>query len=257
MASSRRRVVLCQYSRALPLSSALFFLSTILSSSSLAQRTDSVSTTPPPNSEATTLQTSPSSFASSSPSQTLSPPPAISSSPATGGNSSNKIFNYYFIIVAVVFVVFLLGIMYIGQQRKQKAAMMWSGSQAALARDVDGLRARPGVTMPTRRTRHQTTEGLDDEGEAPPPYHAESKPPSVRTTDGVGSREVAAGNGEAPEQAALSTLARPRPDPPGYHEAMARGCTAQNEGPLEGDLGMARPVPLGTAPAERVDSGRI
>ncbi|PBP15739.1 hypothetical protein BUE80_DR013511 [Diplocarpon rosae] len=250
MASSRRRVVLCQYSRALPLSSALFFLFTILSSSSLAQRTDPASTTPPPNSEPTTLQTSPSPVVSSSPSQALSPPPAISSSPATGGNSSNKIFNYYFIIVAVVFVLFLLGIMYIGQQRKQKAAMMWSGSQAALARDVDGLRTRLGVTMPTRRTRHQTSEGLDEEGEAPPPYHAESKPPSVRTTDGLGPRE-------APEQVALSTIARPRRDPPGYHDTIARGCPAQNEDALEVDLGMARPVPLVTATAERLDSGRI
>ncbi|CAL3972734.1 unnamed protein product [Diplocarpon coronariae] len=250
MASSPR-AAMCQYSRALVLSSALLLLSTILPNASLAQLTDPALSIPPPDSEPTTLQTSPSPVVSSSPSQTRSPPPVISNPSAADGNRQNNIFNYYFIIVAVVVLLFLLGAMYIAKQWKKRAATMRSGSQAALARDVEGLRARLGVAMAAGRTRHERTEGLDEEGEAPPPYHAGSKPPSLRSADGVGVREVGSRAGEAPEQVALRNIAMQRPDPPGYHEATARVGTGGNEGSSEEDLDMARPAPVATATPQR------
>jgi hypothetical protein len=97
---------------------------------------------------------------------------------------------------------------------------MRSHGQHALARDVEGWRSRFGVGRAGRSSSalHDTgrEEGLDERGEAPPPYVPGSKPPSIRTGDGrrpsVSTRQVGA------EDVEMGHVSRDGNGPPGYHE---------------------------------------
>lgn len=113
---------------------------------------------------------------------------------------------------------------------------MRSQSQRALARDVEGfrnrfgnLRGRAGASIYGSGARSDREEGLDERGEAPPPYVPGSKPPSVRNGDGV---ELGDMSRESMHQ------------PPGYNEHME-----------EGDLSVRRPDAVVTA-VERSRSTR-
>ncbi|PVH89292.1 hypothetical protein DL98DRAFT_99006 [Cadophora sp. DSE1049] len=275
--ASRRRTS-CSCTRSLHLSSAALFLSAILPSSSFAQITDPASSSP--SNIATSLQTQTSTSTSPS-SIDASPSATQSNSPSTtpidgnnNGRNTNGMFNYYFIIVAIVVVLFVITMLYIGKRKKQKAAIMRSNSQRALAQDVEGLRNRFGMGRGAMRRAHaggmgvgdvrgpgvdERTEGLNERGEAPPPYRPGSKPPSVRSSDGVAVREVSSreGAGQAVE---MDTIARPTPtpgqDPPGYHEdtnGNGNGNGVGNNGGNESwaDLEMTRPAPAVTAPPRR------
>lgn len=167
-------------------------------------------------------------------------------------------FNYYFIIVAAVVLAAVLTLLYVGKRRKQKALLMRSNSQAALARDVEGLRhSRVGGTRAALRRVHigagahtgpERTEGLDERGEAPPPYNAGSKPPSIHAGDGV--REVEPSRTrEGPQGVEMNRMASPRHDPPGYQDE----ATNNDGGFREVDLGMARPTAAVIASARRQD----
>jgi len=122
---------------------------------------------------------------------------------------------------------------------------MRSNSQRALARDVEGfrtrLRGRTGLGWnngPTQRSRSDPEEGLDERGEAPPPYVPGTKPPSLRSVDGVGRPSTRSEHrvGEAVE---LMQLSGDIGHPPGYHEHhdLASG----------GDIGITRPDTAVTA----------
>ena len=94
--------------------------------------------------------------------------------------------------------------------------MMRSQSQRALARDVEGWRTRFRAGLGNNGTRGgRTEEGLDERGEAPPPYAPGSKPPSIRSHE---RRTPDRGPAEDVELRSVSAMNKP----PGYHEA-ARG----------------------------------
>ncbi|KAG4435246.1 hypothetical protein IFR05_009279 [Cadophora sp. M221] len=175
-------------------------------------------------------------------------------------------FNYYFVIVAIVVVLFVVAMLYIGKRKKQKAQILRSHSQRALAQDVEGLRNRFGMGRGAMRRAHagggagevqridERTEGLNERGEAPPPYNPGSKPPSIRSDDGVAVREVDVSrpgtrDGQMVE---LNTIEPQRQDPPGYHEEANRNTNMNNVGDESwADLDMARPAPAVTAPPRR------
>lgn len=123
-------------------------------------------------------------------------------------------FNYYFLIIAVVAVLFCICILYVGRRKKQKAALLRSQSQRALATDVAGFRARfsnrPGRTNGGSygggRPRLDRVEGLDERGEAPPPYVPGAKPPSLRSTDGF-----PAATESSADAIELGDMSRPQP----------------------------------------------
>ncbi|KAI9055888.1 hypothetical protein LZ554_000826 [Drepanopeziza brunnea f. sp. 'monogermtubi'] len=270
MASRRRKAVcLCHCSRSLPLSSTFLLLSAILPSSSLAQLSDPTSTNPTPagagngNGNAPiTFQTSVSSSATNynfqpSPTQTQNQPLASNNNDSSNGDgirgTSRLSFNYTYAIVGVIALILLLAIIYIGKRRRQKAAIVRLNSRAALARDVEGYRTRFGIGRAAMRRAHaggmrvgvappERTEGLNEEGEAPPPYNPGSKPPSVRSTDGVRQggrvREV--------EMQDIQDMTRPRPGPPGYHEQTSAG-SGVNGTATEGDGVVVRPAAAVTA----------
>jgi hypothetical protein len=187
------------------------------------------SNTNPPSQTPTTLQTS------LSPSPT--PPPAASTPTVTTNDDDNNddvsdhVFNYYFLIIAAVAIVVAIIAMSIKSQKRRKRALLRSRSQRALARDVEGFRQRFGIGRTGvlfhgthTRTRSAAVEGLDDRGEAPPPYVPGSKPPSIRSTDGViplagdlnGQSLRENGNVEVVEMQNIGGI--PTTEPPGYND---------------------------------------
>jgi hypothetical protein len=244
------RACLCKHP-ALSFSSPLLFLAIVLPRSSYAQLTGQLTPTIP-----TTLLTS----ASSNPSTTLarsataarptedSPPTAVNNpdndSPPGSSISSTgaHAFNYYFVIVAVAAIFFCIAILYFSKRKKQKAALMRSNSQRALAQDVARFnpRTRGGrvrnngrVFWNGIRREEERVEGLDERGEAPPPYVPGGKPPSIRVaTESVDLADRSAPHSRIDEAVELNTLpsntridvdgvpisAGGDPPPPGYHE---------------------------------------
>lgn len=154
------------------------------------------------------------------------PPSASSSTPATQDTVSDHVFNYYFLIIAAAGIVLVLGVMYLRSRKRQKAAINRSRSQRALARDMESFRARfgmgrtGGALYGTHTGRSDPEEGLDERGEAPPPYVPGSKPPSIRTADGLEELDGRPlGEGEAGEPVELQNLSVTLPSkPPDYNQ---------------------------------------
>jgi hypothetical protein len=93
-------------------------------------------------------------------------------------DEDESVFNYYFLFLAVLGVLVGLLLWWLHWRRKQRKARMRRSGQDALARDLEGWTG-------TRRFyhgsygRHQVSyvrrqEGLDEHGEAPPPYQSKS-----------------------------------------------------------------------------------
>jgi hypothetical protein len=127
-------------------------------------------------------------------------------------------FNYYFLIVAGAALLLCGIIIYFGRRRKRKAALMNRQSHHALARDVESWRSRfrgPG----SGEGREHRVEGLDERGEAPPPYVPGGKPPSLRDVGerDLGEREIG-GFGNREGDVELRNM-NGRREPPGYEEA--------------------------------------
>ncbi len=96
------------------------------------------------------------------------------------------------------------------------------------------------------RDRSESEDGLNERGEAPPPYVPGSKPPSVRSTDGV--HNGVEGDAVELRPVTASTTAAP----PEYDEHR-RTDASQQDGDL-GDLSLTRPAPVVTS--ERFGSMR-
>lgn len=82
--------------------------------------------------------------------------------------SASGLINYYFLLLAVLVVVVLVGYYFYARRRRRKIAQLRTRGQSALARDLEGW---PGW----RRGRwaggdRERLEGLNERGEAPPPY---------------------------------------------------------------------------------------
>lgn len=176
------------------------------------------------------------------------------------------VFNYYFLLIAIFIAILLLGFIFAGRRRKRKTQLMIQSRQQALRRDLEGWQGGP---RPTRNntgtrwgagtrnwraggvTRHD--EGLDELGEAPPPYNPGDKPPSIvvdrsasRSHDGDMNND-----NEGPALAVpLRTLSRNNTgNPPGYLESIG------NNGSDE-SAPVARPDAAVTPNTDRFDSSR-
>lgn len=172
--------------------------------------------------------------------------------------------------MAIVAVLFALCILYIGKRKKRKAALLRNNSQRALAQDVAGFRQRFGRPRPyngfgfglgagERNRQAAREEGLDERGEAPPPYVPGSKSPSLRSVDlgdppaGDSARRNSTssrrGEGEAVEMHRMSTgrESQRRSDPPLYHEAT---------GSQDDDIGDIRRPPIAITTSDNYSSTR-
>lgn len=97
------------------------------------------------------------------PSDSFTNVPQSSDTPNASG-----LLNYYFLLLAVLVVVVLVGYYFYARRRRRKIARLRTRGQSALARDLEGW---PGW----RRGRwaggdRERLEGLNERGEAPPPY---------------------------------------------------------------------------------------
>lgn len=96
---------------------------------------------------------------------------------------------------------------------------MRSNGQRALAQDVEGWRSRlrAGRAMRSSPTSYPD-EGLNERGEAPPPYVPGSKPPSIGASV---ERRSSLGSRHSMEDVELGDLSRNHPAPPGYDQTNA------------------------------------
>lgn len=83
----------------------------------------------------------------------------------------NRVFNYYFLFLALLVCVLALLLWWLHRHRRREREQMRVRGQHALARDVEHWAMN-------RRNQPHTVEGLNESGEAPPPY----KPKSGVTT---------------------------------------------------------------------------
>ncbi|KAF2840210.1 hypothetical protein M501DRAFT_915519, partial [Patellaria atrata CBS 101060] len=85
------------------------------------------------------------------------------------------VLNFYFVFL-LIFLILIFAALYVLHKRKRKAkALSRNSGQAALARDLDGwINTRRFINGRWRgggpNTVRRQEEGLDENGEAPPPY---------------------------------------------------------------------------------------
>lgn len=256
--------------------SLLFF--TFIPMSSLAQSMTSLNPglTPTPSTSTPATQFSGSttaSFRSMTTSFTFSPAPnsTLSSSTSTktnddtpqlfpGATSSNpeeerseSVFNYYFLFLAVFGVLIAVLLWWLHRRRKRRKEQMRLSGQHALARDLDGW-------INTRRWFHGTwrhnqtaafvrrEEGLNEHGEAPPPYQAKS---DVTVAHTAGAPHDSISGLSIP----LRTLSRDDIEnirPPEYRETVSREGTST----LRPDTATTRTTRPGTADLQPNSSTR-
>lgn len=214
--------------------------------SAIAQNPNS----PANNPSQTTLQTV------TSPTPTSNTPPPATTTSSNDDPVTDHIFNYYFLIIAAAVVVLGVGLLLIRGRKQRKAALNRSRSQRALAQDLAGFSqrfgvGRGGVVFSGGHTRQTSSreEGLDDRGEAPPPYVPGSKPPSLRSTDGIigvtelsrstSSRDEALGDVVEMGNMGTTTMR----EPPAYNVIRPAGAGLDSGLGSETDLAdMARPT---------------
>lgn len=105
---------------------------------------------------------------------------------------NEKAFNYYFLILGGIVLSVALILWWIRQRKRRQKEQMRLSGQNALARDLDGwANSRRWIhgtwrqNQSTTSTRHE--EGLNEQGEAPPPYQPKS---SVSAADVVSGDPV-------------------------------------------------------------------
>lgn len=98
---------------------------------------------------------------------------------ATYGNSDSdsdrsSIYNYYYIFIALFLIAVVAGLYFVRRRRHAKRAGRRHLRQTALARDLDGWSGPRRWLYGNWRTDHvaqlRREEGLDESGNAPPPY---------------------------------------------------------------------------------------
>ncbi|KAI4089416.1 MAG: hypothetical protein LQ348_006115 [Seirophora lacunosa] len=142
------------------------------------------------------------------------------------------ILNYYFLLLALCII--LLAIVYIAiiKRRRQRLALVRMSGQRALARDLEhstgtgpwapGRFRTPRFTAP--RHRPQTEEGLDERGEAPPPYVPKEPEPAYTGAH----RDRAPAGSDIP----LRDLGGFDQKPPDYNEGPSSAGGGRGTGPV-------------------------
>jgi cbb3-type cytochrome oxidase subunit 3 len=137
--------------------------------------------------------------------------------PADGHVHNGTVFNYYFLFLAALCVLLVALLWWVHRQRKRRKQQLHLNGQHALARDLEGwagarrfMHGRHGQYLTPAHTRRE--EGLDEHGDAPPPYQPKSDV-TVETVQDPG-REIA-----IPLQALLQNE-HDRARPPGYTVAV-------------------------------------
>lgn len=122
-------------------------------------------------------------------------PTTIPLPPGHGGPSSldgsddsgSDVLNYFFLLL-VVFAIFIAGWCCVLRRRRRKVARVGENGRLPVSRDFESwAAARSWVNPPWRRSEPRV-EGLDERGEAPPPYLPE-RPAATHAALGTRSTE--------------------------------------------------------------------
>ena len=199
----------------------------VLASYAAADTTD-VETAPASESRraSMTVKTShPSSSATSKSSVTSSRPPSSPTNPASSSSTSpanaagphdSGVLNYYFLLIAIL--ICLIGVIWwsLMRLRQRKVAAARSSGNIALAQDLEGWASRRRSGRAVREmARTRTEEGLDEQGEAPPPYVPREPPNALTRTGSTRSNHA---HNQVPGLEGRTTM----PKPPGYEESATR-----------------------------------
>ncbi|KAF2830854.1 hypothetical protein CC86DRAFT_402859 [Ophiobolus disseminans] len=108
--------------------------------------------------------------------------------PPDDHDEDGTVFNYYFLFLAAFLVLFGLLGWWLHRRRKQRKAQMQQSRQHALARDLEGWagthRYVQGGHASHQAGHVQRQDGLDEHGEAPPPYQPKSEVTVAHTPTG-------------------------------------------------------------------------
>lgn len=169
------------------------------------------------------------------------PPP-----PSLQEEKENSLLNVYFLLLALVVIVFAAGWWVVRRRKKEKMARSQNRGQNALARDVQNWSRQnrwvySGWRGGRSTSRHSAQEGLDERGEAPPPYKPPTPPVEAQGTLSQDARSgghgVAGGGAPAGETLAipLRTLAprhRDGDNPPEYEESFGSASIRSTDRPI-------------------------
>lgn len=118
------------------------------------------------------------------------------------------VLNFYFLLLIIVVIMLALAWWTVARQRRKRVSHMRNNQRSILARDLEvwpGRRVGGGMWR-FNGTEPREQEGLDERGEAPPPYIKQPDP--VHQTDGPATE--------------LHDLSRSELKPPDYDEGSAR-----------------------------------
>ena len=152
--------------------------------------------------------------------QYSSTPTLARGQPSGDDDHDNGILNYYFLLLALLIII--IGIVYLAYARRQRQKVLQSrrNGQRALARDLErwggGGPWAPGRFRLPRTSPRQPRreEGLDERGEAPPPYVPKEPEPAYNGSGSAVGHDIP-----------LQDIHRPDQKPPDYEEgpSSARG----------------------------------
>jgi hypothetical protein len=103
-------------------------------------------------------------------------------------NEDVSVFNYYFLFLAALGVLVALLLWWLHRRRRQRKAQTRRSGQTALAQDLEGWagtrRFMQGSHARNEAAHVRPQEGLDENGEAPPPYQYKSEATAYVSADG-------------------------------------------------------------------------
>ena len=112
------------------------------------------------------------------------------------------ILNYYFLLLAVFVIIIIIAYWSIARRRRNRLIRLRDHQQSALARDVEtwpGRRRGVGARWRNAGVEPTVEEGLDERGEAPPPYLKEPEPAHLDTREGVELHNMPPQEGKPPD----------------------------------------------------------
>jgi len=227
-------------------SPALLLLSLILPAPSFSQLTSGEAlsftvsapaqstTTKPPSSTLATLTAPRTQSSSSTAASSTAAALTSSASPSAGPGdtpddlSSHSVVNYYFLLLALSIIIILAVLWSLHRRKKKNIARSRNSGHNALARDLEGWMGdrRWGQGGWGSGNGQRREEGLDERGEAPPPYMPEEPRPAHVRSRSRGNHDVQdvdndRADGDNPAvglSIPLHTLSRDERKPPDYEE---------------------------------------
>ncbi|KAI4125569.1 MAG: hypothetical protein LQ338_004173 [Usnochroma carphineum] len=151
-------------------------------------------------------------------------------SPSDDETSQNGILNYYFLLLALLIIVVGIIYLFFMKRQRQKLADRRRNGQRALARDLErwgggGPWSPPRFRMPRSSPRQpRREEGLDESGEAPPPYVPKEPEPAYT----AGAQRDGLGSGH---DIPLQDMERSDQKPPDYDEGPSSSAGHGTSGP--------------------------